>query len=104
MKKMAVTVLVALALSTTFIVLNQTFAQNTDPQKQKAETLIRIFEENNMTVLSVFSELEEKNITPPDGAQAIYNQGLVYATEAENLLKQENFGEACTKAVEAMQK
>lgn len=102
-KKMAVTLLVALALSTTFVVLNQTFAQSNDPQKQKAETLLDILEENNMSVLSAFSELEQKNITPPEGAQSLYDQGLVYATDAQELLEQENFGDASNKAVLAMQ-
>ncbi|WNZ30016.1 MAG: hypothetical protein IAX21_03950 [Candidatus Bathyarchaeota archaeon] len=101
-KKMAVTVLVALALSTTFIVFNQTFAQTIDPQKQKTETLIRILEENNITVLSAFNDLEQKNITPPETAQTMYNQGLVLATEAYDFLEQGNYAEASTKAVEAM--
>ncbi|MDG6222906.1 MAG: hypothetical protein QCH99_06565 [Candidatus Bathyarchaeota archaeon] len=101
-KKMAVTVLVALALSTTFIVFNQTFAQTIDPQKQKTETLIQILEENNITVLSAFNDLEQKNITPPETAQTMYNQGLVLATEAYDFLEQANYAVASTKAVEAM--
>jgi len=102
-KKFAVSVLVALTLSTTLVVFIQTFAQTTDPQKQKAQTLLDILEENNMSILSAFTELEQKNITPPDGIQTLYNQGLGYATEAQNLLQQENFGEASTQAVLAMQ-
>lgn len=101
---MAVIVLVALALSTTFIVLNQTFAQTLDPQKQKAETLFSILEQTNMSILSAFSELEQKNITPPDGTQTLYNQGLFHTTEAQNFLQQENFSEASAQAVLAMKK
>jgi len=101
---MAVIVLVTLALSTTFIVLNQTFAQNQDPQKQKAETLFSILEQNNMSVLSAFSELEQKSITPPDGAQILYDQGMVHTTESQTFLKQKNFDEASAQAVLAMKK
>lgn len=103
-KKMAAIVLLVLALSTTFIVLNQTFAQNTDPQKQKAETLFSIIEQTNMTVLSAFSELEQENITPPDGAQTLYDQGLVHATESQSFLQQKDFSEASDQAVLAMKK
>jgi tetratricopeptide (TPR) repeat protein len=102
-KKLTVIVLVALALSTTLVVFNQTFAQTTDPQKQKAQTLLEILEENNMTILSAFTEIEQKNISLPDGAQNLYEQGLVYSTEAQSLLQQENFPEASAQAVLAMQ-
>jgi tetratricopeptide (TPR) repeat protein len=102
-KKLAITILLALVLSTTVGILKQTFAQTKDPQKQKAETLINILENNNTSIVLAFSKLEEKNISVPE-AQTAYNEGLAYANEAVSLMNQEKFSEACNKAVEAMQK
>jgi hypothetical protein len=102
-KKFAITVLLALALLPAFVFLNQTFAQTTDPQKQKAETLLAILEETNTTIVSTFKELENKNITSPE-AQTTYTQGLVKVNESLRLVAQDNFDEACTEAVLAMQK
>ena len=102
-KKFAITVLLALALLPAFVFLNQTFAQTTDPQKQKAETLLAILEETNTTIISTFKELENKNITSPQ-AQTKYTQGLVKVNESLRFVAQDNFDEACIEAVLAMQK
>lgn len=101
-KKLAITILLALILSTTVGILNQTYAQTTDPQKQKAETLTAILEDTNTKIVSAFNKLDEKNITAPE-AQTAYNQGLAQANEATSLVTQEKYSEACNKAVEAMQ-
>ena len=103
-KKLAVTVLVALAFCSTLVVFNQTFAQTVDPQKQKAQTLLDFLAENKMTVLSVFSELEQKNLTPPEGAQTLFDEGLLLVAESETFLEQQNFEQASASAVLGMQK
>ncbi|PVX26178.1 MAG: hypothetical protein CW691_02205 [Candidatus Bathyarchaeum sp.] len=103
-KKVAITVLLALVLSTSFTVLNPTLATAPDLQKQKAETMLDIIEDNNMTVTLAFSRLCEQNLTVPDDAQTAYSQGLTHAKEAASLMDQEKFDEACIEAVDAMQK
>lgn len=102
-KRAAVFFLVILILSTTAIFLNQTFATTSSEQKQKAETLYMILENSNTTIPSAFSRLDSQNLTAPN-AQTTYDEGLAHAREAANLIEEENFSEACTEAVAAMQK
>jgi hypothetical protein len=102
LKKAVPIILLALAMSTTFTVLSTTLALADDAQKQKAEALLEILEDNNVSILAAFSELETQNIPVPTTAETKYNQGLAYATEAANLLSADNFDEASIKAVEAM--
>jgi len=103
-KKVAVTVLLALVLLTTFTFLNPTLALTTNTQKQKAETLLSILDNNNMSIMSAFSRLDSQNITVPQTAETPYNEGLAHAKEAVSFMNQENFSEASNEAVEAMQK
>ena len=103
MKKVAVTVLLALVLLATFTFLNPTLALTTNTQKQKAETLLSILDNNNMSIMSAFSRLDLQNITVPN-AKTAYNEGLAHTKEAASLMNQENFSEACNEAVKAMQK
>ncbi len=95
--------LVILILSATAIFLNQTFATTSSEQKQKAETLYMILENSNTTIASAFSRLDSQNLTAPN-AQTTYNEGLTHVIEAASLIEEENFSEACTEAVAAMQK
>ena len=90
-KRAAVFFLVILILSTTAIFLNQTFATTSSEQN------------SNTTITSAFSRLDSQNLTAPT-AQTTYNEGLVHAKEAASLIEEENFSEACTEAVAAMQK
>jgi hypothetical protein len=96
-------ILLTLVLSTAFIILNPTLAQTNDPQKEKAQTLIGILENGKMTIVLAFNRLGSQNITVPS-AETAYNEGLVHAIKAENLMNEKKFSEASTEAVKAMQK
>ena len=100
---MAITVLIALVLLATCTFLNPTLALTTEPQKQKAEALFSILDNNNMSIMLAFSKLDAQNITVPN-AKTAYNEGLATSKEAASLMNQENFSEACNEAIEAMQK
>jgi len=102
-KKVAVIVLLTLVLSMTFTVLNPTLALTNEDQKQKAETLLKILDNDNKSIVLAFSKLDAQNITVPN-AETKYNEGLEHAEEAFTLMNEENFSEASIVAVEAMQK
>lgn len=102
LKKAALLILLAFAVSTTFAALSTTLALADDAQQQKAEAILGILEDNNTSILVAFSNLETQNIPVPSTAETKYNEGLTYATEAADLLNAGNFSEAGTKAVEAM--
>jgi len=102
-KKVAVIVLLTLVLSMTFSVLNPTLALTNEDQKQKAETLLKILDNDNKSIVLAFSKLDAQNITVPN-AETKYNEGLEHAEEAFTLMNEENFSEASIEAVEAMQK
>ena len=101
-KNFAITVLVVLVLSTVFTFLNPTLAQTSDVQKQKAQTLMTILGKNNLTITQAFSRLDSQNISA-DNAKTLYNQGVAHALQAESLVNEEKFLEACNEAVVAMQ-
>jgi hypothetical protein len=102
-KKVAIIVLLTLVLSMTFTVLNPTLALTNGDQKQKAETLLSILDNDNTSIIEAFSKLDAQNITVPN-AETKYNEGLEHAEEAFRLMSEENFSEASIEAVEAMQK
>ncbi len=103
-KKVAIIVILTLVLSMTFAFLNPTLALTNDAQKQKAETLINILDNDNITIVSAFSRLDAQNITVPQTAETAYNEGLAHAKEAVSLMNKENYNEAGIEAVKAMQK
>lgn len=103
LKKVAMITLLTLVLSMTFTVLNPTLALTNDDQKQKAETLLNILDNDNRSIIEAFSRLDTQNITVPN-AETKYNEGLAHAQEAFRLMNEENFSEASIEAVEAMQK
>ena len=102
-KKASINILLILVLSTTFTFLNPTSVLTTDTQKQKAEALINILDNSNISIVLAFSRLDAQNITAAN-AQTEYNEGLKHAKEATSLMNEENFSESCVEAVEAMQK
>jgi len=104
LKKVAVIVLLTLVLSMTFTVLNPTLALTNEDQKQKAETLLGILDNDNKSIIEAFSKLDDQNITVPKTAETTYNEGLEHAEEAFTLMNEENFSEASIEAVKAMQK
>jgi hypothetical protein len=102
-KKVAVIVLLTLVLSMTFMILNPTLALTNDSQKQKAESLLSILSNGNMSIVEAFSKLDAQNMTVPKTAETTYNEGLEHAEEAFRLMSEEKFSEASIEAVEAMQ-
>ena len=103
LKKVAIITILTLVLSMTFTVLNPTLALTNEDQKQKAETLLKILDNDNISIIEAFSKLDAQNITVPN-AETTYNEGLAHAEEAFRLMNEGNFGEASIEAVEAMQK
>jgi len=103
-KKVAIIILLTLVLSTTSMILNPTLAQTNDNQKQKAETLLKILDNANVSIVEAFSRFDAQNITVPQTAETAYTEGLTHAEEAARLMNQENYDEASAEAVKAMQK
>jgi len=103
LKKVAIITILTLVLSMTFTVLNPTLALTNGDQKQKAETLLNILDNDNKSIIEAFSKLDAQNITVPN-AETAYNEGLAHAEEAFTLMNEENFSEASIEAVKAMQK
>jgi hypothetical protein len=97
-------VLLTLVLSITFMVFNPALALTNDNQKQKAELLLKIFDNGNMSIVDAFSRLDTQNITVPQTAETAYNEGIEHAEEAFRLMSEEKFIEASIEAVKAMQK
>ena len=87
----------------TFTILNPTLALTNEDQKQKAETLLKILDNGNISILEAFRKLDAQNITLSN-AETKYDEGLKHVEEARRLVNEENFGEASIEAVEAMQK
>lgn len=103
LNKAALIIILTLVLSTAFVVLIPTLALANETEKQKAETLLRILDSNNITILDAFINLESQNVTVPPAAETKYNEGIIHAIEAANLMSIDNFSEASIEAVEAMQ-
>jgi hypothetical protein len=103
-KKVAIIVLLTLVLSITFMILNPTLALTNDNQKQKAESLLNILSNGNMSIVAAFTRLDVQNIPVPQTAETTYNKGLSYAEEAVSLMSKEKYDEASGEAVKAMQK
>jgi hypothetical protein len=103
LKKVAIITILTLVLSMTFTVLNPTLALTNEDQKQKAETLLKILDNDNISIALAFSRFDAQNITMPN-AETTYNEGLAHAEEAFRLMNEGNFSEASIEAVEAMQK
>jgi hypothetical protein len=97
-------VLLTLVLSMTFMILNPTLAQTNDNQKQKAETLLNILGNVNMSIVEAFSRFDAQNIPVPQTAETAYNEGIEHSEEAFRLMSEENYDEASVEAVKAMQK
>ncbi len=102
-KKVAVVTLLALVLSMTLLILNPTLALTSEEQRLKAETLLNILDTVNASVVEAFSRLDDQSIPVPPNAETKYNEGIAHAEEAVALMNAENYSEASSEAVEAMQ-
>jgi hypothetical protein len=103
-KNAGIIVLLTVVLSITFMIFNPTLALTNDNQKQKAESLLSILSNGNMSIVEAFSRLDVQNIPVPQTAETIYNEGLSHAEEAFRLVSDEKYDEASIEAVKAMQK
>lgn len=101
---MATIVLLTLVLSITVTVFNPALALTNDNQKQKAESLLTILSNSNITIVAAFSRLDVHNIAVPQTAETAYTEALAHAEEAASLMNQEKYDEASGEAVKAMQK
>jgi hypothetical protein len=104
LKKVAIIVLLTLVLSITVTIFNPALALTNDNQKQKAESLLNILSNNNITIVEAFSRLDAHNIVVPQTAETAYTEALAHAEEAASLMNQEKYDEASGEAVKAMQK
>jgi len=93
-----------LILAAALIMFNPTLALTSEAEKQKAEALLKILEDDNATVAETLNKLEAQNVSAPQEAEAAYSEGLTYAQKAANLMEQESFSQAAAEAVQAMQK
>ncbi len=76
-KKVAIIVLLTLVLSMTFAFLNPTLALTNEAQKQKAEALISILDNDNISIVEAFRRLDaqnEKRTLGLNDAQTLLNQ------------------------------
>lgn len=100
---MAIIVLLTFVLSSTFVILNPTLALTSEEQKTKAETLLNMLDTINTSVVEAFSRLNSKDISVPPSAETKYSEGISHAEEAASLMNTENYSEASSEAVKAMQ-
>lgn len=103
-KKLTTIIFLTLVLSATYTFFNHTLAQNNIEQKNKAETLLTIIDNDNKTIRSAIDRLDAQNILVPQNVKTTYSEGIVHAKEAISLMNQGKFNQANTKAIEAMQK
>jgi hypothetical protein len=87
----------------TFTILNPTLAQTSEEQRLKAETLLNILDTVKTSADEALSRLDAQSIPVPPNAETKYNAGITHAEEAARLMNAENYGEASSEAVEAMQ-
>ena len=100
--KLSIITLLVISIVTIPIFLTPSSAQITEEQKQKAETLLLILDNNNKTLSSELIKLDNQNISL-DVIQDTYHLGLTQSREAQNLLNQEMYNESCNIAILALQ-
>jgi hypothetical protein len=103
LKKIAIVILLIFVLSLNFVILNPTLALTSEEQRTKAETLLIMLDTVNASVVEAFSRFNIQNISVPPNAETKYNEGVAHAEEAISLMKAENYREASSEAVKAMQ-
>lgn len=103
-KKVTTIVFLILILSATLTYFNHTLALINTEQKEKAETLLIILDNNNKTIRAAIDRLNAQNITVPQKVKTTYGAGITHANEAIRLMNQEEYSEANVEAIEAMQK
>lgn len=87
----------------TFTILNPTLVLSSEEQRVKAETLLNILDTVKTSTDEAFSRLNAQSIPVPPNAETKYNEGITHAEEAARLMNAENYDEASSEAVEAMQ-
>ncbi len=102
-KKVAIIILLTFVLSTTFVILNPTLAQTSEESRQKAKTLLNILATVQTNADEALNRLNDQNIPVPETAETKYNEGVAHAELAASLMNEENYSEASSEAVEAMQ-
>jgi DNA repair exonuclease SbcCD ATPase subunit len=65
--------------------------------------LFSLFQKANATVVEIFDQLEAKGIAVPQQSRTEYEQALLLADGAKNLLQEGNYSEASSKVIQALQ-
>jgi len=72
--------------------------------ENSTEFLFSLVQNANATITETYSRLEAQAISIPQDSLTAYNQALLLAEEAANQLNADNFSEANSKALQALQK
>ena len=102
-KWLTILTLIAVTLSAALLCITTTTQGAIDPQ-DKAASLFTLLEKANVTVTEVFCQLEAKNVVVPQTSLEQYNQALILADEAQNLIHASNYSEANNKIIQTLQK
>jgi tetratricopeptide (TPR) repeat protein len=103
LKKVATVILLTFILSLTSVIFNPTLALTSEEQRAKAETLLNLLDTVNTNLVEAFRRLNTQNIPVPPNAETKYNEGIVHTKEAVSLMNTENYAEASSEAIKAMQ-
>jgi hypothetical protein len=103
LKKVGIVILLVFILSLTFVILNPTLALTSEEQRVKAETLLNMLDTVKVNVVKAFSRFNIQNIPVPPNAEVKYSEGIAHTEEAVSLMGAENYSEASSEAVKAMQ-
>jgi hypothetical protein len=104
LKWLAILTLIAITLPAVTLSSTPTATQGATDLKDKADSLFTLLEKANVTVTEVFRQLEAKDIAVPQTSLEQRDQALLLADEAKSLLQADNYPEAESKIIQALQK
>jgi len=102
--KIVVSTLILLTLLMQVSDLARALTQQTATSKEKAGLLISLLRRANNTVTMLFHRYETNNIQVPQESLSEYYQAMDLAEEIENLYRADNYLEASSKTVQALQR
>ena len=102
-KWFVISAFVAFALSA-LVLASATAAQDSVATKEKTEDLFSLLQEANATVAKVFRQFRDIGKIIPQASLDRCNQAQLLAEESRRLMQAENYSEADTKIIDALQK
>jgi hypothetical protein len=104
LKMFAMSALFLVTLSALVLASSSASFQLNTAEFVKTQELFSLLQESNSTVTEIFSQLQTEGKTIPQASLDEYNEALVLAEESESLLQGENYSEANSKIIQALQK